>query len=165
MNRRRFLKTSVAVAASAAVAGCPLQNGGRSSASIDDRDDADASVAVVRRAPEPQAPYENSVGDVSPRESDALAIGGLIYQRAGERGLVVSGDATNTSDSQFGAVEVQVTLYRRDDATEEVEDSTGETVTRGSLDSGETWQWAAIFGSEPAFEVELFSVEAAANFA
>jgi hypothetical protein len=165
MNRRRFLQTSVAIAASAAVAGCPLQDGNRDSATIDDYADADASAAVVRRAPEPQAPYEDSVGEVSPQESDALAIEGLVYQRAGERGLVVSGDATNTGDRQFAVVEVRVLLYERDDSTGAVDESTGEEVTHGSLDPGETWQWAAIFGSEPEFEVELFSVEAAANFA
>lgn len=130
-----------------------------------DADDADVSVSVVNKVPEDPGPFENeSVAAITEQESDALALDGIIFQRAGQKGLVVSGDATNTSGRTFDAITVEVTLYDENDTEDRILDSTTERDNHGQLDAGETWQWAATFGEQPEFQLDSYAVTVAANY-
>lgn len=165
MHRRRFLQTGGITAVSIAVAGCPATgDDAPANRNIDGPDDADAMVVVTRNAPQNQAPFEDSVEDLPPQESDAMTVGGVIFQRAGERGLVVAGDLTNTAEDPFELVNVEVVLYDRSDVGA-VLDSTGRQTVHGELDPGSTWQWATLFREEPDFEIDYFTVQALASFA
>lgn len=157
MNRRHFLRVTGIAAASVATAGC----GGYGTR---DEDDADVSVTVVRNAPDNPGPFVESAETVTEQGSEALAVDGIVFQRAGEKGLVVAGDATNTSDRAFGTITVAVTLYDEHETEDELLDSTTEEAERGRLGVGETWQWAATFGERPAFDVDYYAVTAAADY-
>ncbi|MFW6265876.1 MAG: FxLYD domain-containing protein [Halanaeroarchaeum sp.] len=161
MNRRRFIQVGGAVAAGAGLSGC-----GGPGSDEDDTDDgeADVRVSVVRNAPENPGPYEDPGGTVTPQESDALALDGVIFQRAGEKGLIVAGDATNTSDRPFASLSVEVTLYDENETGDELLDSVSTQTEHGSLDAGETWQWAATFDDQPEFEIDYYSVVATGSY-
>lgn len=159
MNRRTFLRTTGLAAASASLAGC--------TGTGDDADGgasgADVSASLVRNAPENPAPAEDAVGSVTHQESDVLLLEGLVFQRAGEKGLVVAGDATNDGDRAFEELSVEVTLYDQNESEDDVLDSTSVRTDHGRLAAGDTWQWAATFDEEPAFEIDRYAVEATAD--
>ncbi|GAB3679973.1 hypothetical protein GCM10028857_02030 [Salinarchaeum chitinilyticum] len=165
MNRRTFVQTTVAAAASVGLAGCPGSGTNGGGSSTISADDADVEVAIGRNAPENQAPYEDSVTEVPPQGSDALSLENVIFQRAGERGIVVAGDSTNTGDSALQPVNVVVALYDRDQEGSGVHDSVSARTEYGRLETGETWQWAVTFGDEPPFPIDYFTVQVLANFA
>jgi|AntRauMinimDraft_4_1070384.scaffolds.fasta_scaffold00788_4 hypothetical protein len=158
MNRRTFLRTTGLAAASVGVAGCTGDGGG------DGASGADVSASVVRNAPENPAPAADAVGPVTHQESDVLLLENLLFQRAGEKGLVVAGDATNDGDRPFEELAVEVTLYDQNDAGDDILDSVTERAEHDRLDAGDTWQWAATFDDEPAFEIDRYSVESTADY-
>ena len=170
MNRRQFIRTAGVVSAGIALGGCS----GSPDAAADTTDTTattddpasiapDVSVAVVRNASEDPEPYEDPSGTVVPQESDALALEKVIFQRAGERGVVVSGDVVNTADRPFESVAVEVTLYDEDPSEEAVAQSTKKQTTHGRLGVDRTWQWATTF-DEPDFEIDYYAVEATAGY-
>lgn len=165
MNRRTFVQTALAATASVSLAGCPGSDTNKGGSPTISSDNADVEIAIGRNAPENQAPYEDSVSDVSPQDSDALSLENVIFQRAGQRGIVVAGDTTNKGDSAFELLNVEVALYNRDEEGAGVHDSTTEQIEHGRLETGETWQWAATFGSEPSFPIDYFTVQVLANYA
>lgn len=166
MKRRQLIQTVGIGAATATLAGC-AGPGGASGETTDapDRDDADVSVTVVRNAPENPGPYEEPVGTVEPQESDELALNKFTFQRAGEKGIVVAGDATNIGDRPLQNVVVEVTLHDTNEAEDELLDSASEQTSRERLDTGDTWQWAATFDDEQEFEIDYYVVRATANYA
>lgn len=123
----------------------------------------DVSLAVVRNASENPEPYEDPSGTVVPQESDALALEEVIFQRAGERGIVVSGNLVNTAGRPFVNVAVEVILYDENPEEDGVSDSESLRTTHGRLDADSYWAWATTFG-EPEFEVDYYSVEATARY-
>lgn len=171
MNRRTFLRTTGLAATSAVIAGCTGDGAGDGGgaggggAADDGGSGADVSASVVRSAPENPAPAADAVGPVTHEESEVLLLEGLVFQRAGEKGLVVAGDATNDGDRPFEELSVEVTLYDQNDAGDDILDSVTERTEHDRLAAGDTWQWAATFGEEPAFEIEVYSVEATADYA
>jgi hypothetical protein len=128
MMRRRFIQTVGIGTATASLAGCTASDG----------DEADVSVTLVRNAPENPGPYEDPVGTVTPQESEELILEGFTFQRAGQKGLVVAGDATNTGDRQFQNVAVEVTLHDRHETEDELLDSASEQTSHENLDAGES---------------------------
>ncbi|WP_276255481.1 FxLYD domain-containing protein [Halomontanus rarus] len=156
MNRRKFVWTISAVIASCGLAGCTVFENGEN--------DADVSATVVRNAPENPGPYEDAVGPVTPQESDALSLDEFTFQRAGQKGVVVAGDAANTGDQPFGSVNIEVTLFDENESEDSIFDSASEQAEHGRLEAGETWQWAATFDDEPEFQIDYYSVEASANY-
>lgn len=166
MNRRTFLRTTGLAAASAGLAGCTGtgDGGGGGGGGGDAGSGADVSAAVVRNAPDNPAPAADAVGPVTHQESDVLLLANLIFQRAGEKGLVVAGDATNDGDRPFEELSVEVTLYDQNDTGDDILDSVTERTEHDRLDAGGTWQWAATFENEPAFEIDRYSVEATADY-
>lgn len=166
MHRRQFVRTAGIVTLSVGLAGCPASDGeGTAMRDIDGPDDADVVEAIGRTAPDAQAPFEDSVEDVPPQDSEALDLSGIIFQRAGERGIVIAGDLTNTGDDPLGIVNVETTLYDRGDDGEAVLDSTSRQTERSDLDPDETWQWATLYRDEPDYEIDYFAVQALGNFA
>lgn len=123
----------------------------------------DVSLAVVRNASENAEPYEDPAGTVVPQESDAIALDEVIFQRAGGRGIVVSGNLTNAADRPFVNVAVEVTLYDENQTADGLLDSVSLRTTHGRLDADSYWAWATTFG-EPEFEVDYYSVEATARY-
>lgn len=95
-------------------------------------------MTLVRNAPENPGPYEDPVGTVTPQESEELVLDGFTFQHAGEKGLVVAGDATNTGDRQFQNAVVEVTLHDRNETEDELLDSASEQTSHERLDAGET---------------------------
>jgi hypothetical protein len=163
MKRRQFGRTAGVAGASLTLGGCTQIRSDRGDAGeADDVGDPDVSVTVVRNVPENPGPYEDPGGTATPQESDALALNGIVFQRAGDKGLVVAGNAVNTGSSELSGVTVEVTLY------DETQGDTSERVNgrteRGSLGIGEAWEWAVTFGEKPEFEVNYYSVEATANY-
>jgi hypothetical protein len=80
--------------------------------------DADVPVTPVRNVPENPGPYEDPVGTVTPPESEGLILDGFTFQRAGQKGLVVAGDATNNGDRGFQNVVVEVTRHDRNETAD-----------------------------------------------
>lgn len=142
-----------------------MGDGGRATRDIDGVDDADVVEAIGRTAPGVQAPFEDSVEDVPPQDSEALDLSGIIFQRAGERGIVVAGDLTNTGDDSLGIVNIETTLYDRAEDGQAVYDSTSRQTERSDIESGETWQWATLYRDEPDYEIDYFAVQALGRFA
>ena len=173
MNRRTFLRTTGVAVASAWIAGCTGTDdgggsgggGGGGGGGGETGSDADVSATVVRNAPDNPAPAADAVGPVTHQESDVLLLTNLIFQRAGEKGLVVAGDATNGGEQAFEDVTVEVTLYDENEAEDGILDSTSVQTDRGQLAAGDTWQWAATFDEEPAFEIDHYAVQATADYA
>lgn len=159
MDRRTFIRTAGIVATSAGLAGCTGTGGG-----ADGDGGADVSAAVVRNAPENPAPAADAVGPVTNQESDVLLLENLVFQRAGQKGVVVAGDATNDGDRAFEELSVEVTLFDQNDSDDDVLDSATERTEHGRLDAGQTWQWAATFEDDPAFEIDRYAVESTADF-
>lgn len=166
MNRRQFVRTVGVGTAAASLAGCSGSVGG-SGGTVDGAsgDDADVSVTIVRNAPENPGPLEDPVGTVTEQESNELVLDGFIFQRAGQKGLVVAGDARNEGDRPFQDVAVEVTLNDTNEARDELFDSANVQTSRERLDTGDTWQWAATFDEEPEFEVDYYVVRATASYA
>lgn len=162
MNRRTFLRTTSVAAASAVLAGC---TGTGSDEGTGTAAEADVSATVVRNAPENSGPYEDAVGTVTNQEADELDFENLQFQRAGQQGLVVAGDLTNTADRAFESVAVEVTLYDANEAEDDILDSASQQTDHGELAAGDTWQWAATFEEEPEFEIDHYAVEATADYA
>lgn len=160
MNRRRFILTAGSIAASAAVAGCaggPGSSGGAGGS-------AAASTTVVQNVPE-EAGSDASPGTdggspaVTETGAEELLLESIIYQPAGQKGLVVAGELRNRSDRAFEETHVEVTLYDGNEATDEILDRVQEQVSRDEpLEAGNTWQWAATFRDKPSFPVDYFSV-------
>jgi hypothetical protein len=159
MNRRTFLQATGLAATSAGLAGCTGAGGG------DTDSGADVSATVVRNAPENPAPAADAVGPVTHQESDVLLLANLIFQRAGEKGVVVAGDATNDGDQAFEDVTVEVSLWDADESEDANPQSATAQTDHGRLAAGETWQWAATFEEDPGFEIEHYAVTATANYA
>lgn len=126
---------------------------------------ADVSATVIRNAPENPAPAEDAVGPVTDQESDVLLLANLIFQRAGEKGVVVAGDATNDGDQAFSDVTIQASLWDADVPEDANPQSATTQTDHGRLEAGATWQWAATFEEDPGFEIEHYAVQAAANYA
>jgi len=150
---------------SVGLAGCPAttDDGGRTR-EIDGPETADVVESIGRTAPEAQAPFEDSVEDVPPQDAAEITLNGIIFQRAGERGLVIAGDLMNTGDQTFGIVSVETVIYDRDQDTKQVLESEQRETERGNLDAGETWQWATLYRSEPDYTIDYFTIRALANF-
>ncbi|WP_248516480.1 FxLYD domain-containing protein [Salinarchaeum laminariae] len=165
MNRRQFVRTALTATATVGVAGCSGSGTNSGGAPDVDPDTADVEVAIGRNAPQNQSPYEDSVGNVVPRESEELSMSDVIFQRAGERGIVVAGDATNTGDRVLRPLNAEVVLYNRDEEGHGVRDATSTQAERDRLGAGDTWQWAVTFGSDPSFPIDYFTVQIVANFA
>lgn len=166
MNRRGFLRTGCVVALSAGLAGCSgLGSDADTTTAVAAADDVDVTVAVVRNAPENPGPYEDPAGTVAPQESEALALEGIVLQRAGQQGLVVAGDAVNVGDRPLADLTVEVTLYDENTVEDEIFDSASERTGRDRLAAGDTWQWAATFGDEPEFQIDYYAVVATASYA
>jgi hypothetical protein len=166
MKRRQFIQTVGIGTATASLAGC-TDSDGTPDETTDEAsgDDVDVSAIVVRNAPENPEPYENPVGTVAPQESDELTLDGFTFQRAGEKGLVVAGDATNTGDRPFQNVVVEITLHDRHETEDELLDSVSVQTSHERLDTGETWQWAVTFDDEQEFEIDYYVVRATASYA
>lgn len=166
MHRRRFVRAAGIAAVSVGLAGCPATSGdgGNRATDISGPEEADVVESMGRTAPEAQGPFEDSVEDVPPQDAEELTFDGLIFQRAGERGLVIAGDLTNTGDQPLGLVVIQSVIYNRDQDTEQVVESEESETERNGLDAGETWNWATLFRSEPEFEIDYYTVRALANF-
>jgi|AntRauTorcE11898_2_1112593.scaffolds.fasta_scaffold05233_4 hypothetical protein len=166
MNRRQLIQTVGIGAATAGLAGCSAPDDSADGATDGaSGGDADVSVVVVRNAPENPGPYEEPVGTVSPQESDQLALNEFTFQRAGEKGLVVAGDAANIGDRPLENVVVEVTLNDKNETEDELLDSASKQTSRERLETGEEWQWAATFREEPEFEIDYYVVEATADYA
>lgn len=171
MNRRTFLRATGVAVASTGIAGCTGTgdgggpDGGGGGGGGDTDSDPAVSTTVIRSAPENPAPAADAVGPVTQQESDVLLLSDLIFQRAAEKGVVVAGDATNDSDRAFSDVTVGVSLWGGDES----EDGNSKLATadtdHGRLEAGATWQWAATFQENPAFEIEHYAVTANANYA
>jgi len=165
MKRRHLIQTACIGTATIGLGGCVGPGGTRDETTDEDTgDDADVAVIIVRNAPENPGPYDDPVGTVEPQESDELTLDELTFQRAGEKGLVVAGDTTNTGDRPFQDVEIAVTLNDRHETEDELLDSASERTSRDRLGDGETWQWALTFG-EQAFEIDYYVVRATADYA
>jgi len=158
MNRRTFLRATSLAAVSAGLAGCTgtSDSGGG---------DVDVSTTVVRNAPENPAPAADAVGPVTQQESDVLLLADLVFQRAGERGVVVAGDATNDGDRAFSDVTVEVSLWDGNASEDDIADSATAQTDHGRLEASDTWQWAATFEEDPRFEIARYAVTATANYA
>lgn len=166
MKRRHFVQTVSIGTITAGLAGCGSPSGTTDETTdVTDSDDADVSVTVVRNAPEDPGPYEDPVGTVEPQESEELALDGFTFQQAGEKGLVVVGDATNIGDRQFRNVVVEVTLHDTNETEDELLDSVSQQTSQDRLDTGETWQWATTFDDEQEFEIDYYVVRATASYA
>ncbi|WP_256301854.1 FxLYD domain-containing protein [Haloarchaeobius salinus] len=153
MKRRQFIQTVGVGTATVSLAGCTASDG----------DEADVSVTLVRNAPENPGPFEDPVGTVTPQESEELIIDGFTFQRAGQKGLVVAGDARNTGDRPLQNVVVEVTLHDRNESEDELLDSASEQSSHERLDTGETWQWATTF-DEQEFQIDYYVVKATASY-
>ncbi|MXR41800.1 hypothetical protein GRX01_10690 [Halobaculum sp. WSA2] len=167
MNRRTLIRTTGIASAGIGLAGCSgaPDAGADTTEPTDDVASVapDVSLTVVRNASENPEPYEDPAGTVVPQESDALALDEVIFQRAGERGIVVSGNLSNTADRPFVHVAVEVILYDENETEDGLLDSATLRTTHGRLDAGNYWAWATTFG-EPEFEVDYYSVEATARY-
>lgn len=162
MNRRTFLRTTGVAVASAGLAGCT--GTGDDGGGGGDGSGADVSAAVVRNAPENPAPAADAVGPVTHQESDVLLLADLVFQRAGQKGVVVAGDATNDGGQAFEELSVEVTLYDQNESEDGILDSLTARTEHERLDPGDTWQWAATFDEDPAFEIDRYAVEATADY-
>lgn len=166
MNRRNLIRMTGIASAGIGLAGC--SGAPEADDTTDTTDEAESnapevSVVVVRNASENPEPYEDPSGTVVPQESDAIALDGVIFQRAGDRGIVVAGDVNNTGDRPFESVTIEVTLYDENPTEDGILDSASKETTHGSLGTGRTWQWATTF-DEPEFEIDYYSVEATADY-
>ncbi|MFD1600825.1 FxLYD domain-containing protein [Halobellus rarus] len=164
MKRRQFIQTVGIGTATASLAGCTAPGGTPDGTTdVANGDEADILVTLVRNAPENPGPYEDPVGTVTPQESEELILDGFTFQRAGEKGLVVAGDATNAGDRQLQNVVVEVTLHDRNETEDEILDSASEQTTHERLDTGETWQWATTF-DEQEFQIDYYVIRATASY-
>lgn len=171
MNRRTFLRTTGVAVASAGIAGCtgtgdsPADGGGGGGGGGDTDGEADVSATVIRSAPENPAPAADAVGPVTHQESDVLILSDLVFQRAGQKGVVVAGDATNDGDQAFSDVTIHASLWDADEPEDANPQSATTQTDHGRLEAGATWQWAATFEEDPGFEIEHYAVTATANYA
>lgn len=164
MNRRQFIRTAGIVAATAGLAGCPgSDSGGGDSPSVIEGGQADVRTSIIHGAPEETDPFEDSVDVEVPLQDNVLVLDGLVYQPAGPRGLVISGNATNEGDRRLEAVVLTATVYTVGGADGGSRESESVEESHAGLDVGATWQWAATF-SDPPDEIDFFGIDAIANY-
>lgn len=164
MKRRQFIQTIASGATTASLAGCNApRRATDETTDVVNGDDADVSVTLVRNAPENPGPYEDPNGTITPQESEELLFDGFTFQRAGQKGLVVAGDATNAGDRPLQNVVVEVTLHDSNETEDELLDSASEQTGHERLDTNETWQWAVTFG-EQEFQIDYYVVKATASY-
>lgn len=154
MDRREFVYAAGGVAVSAALAGCSLPG----------QSDGETTVSetVVRDVPGD----EDDGGDYSVTEtaSPHVAVNGVIFQRAGQKGAVVAGDVENDGNHAFESVTAEVSLYDENEVEDDILDSTVQQTSRDSLDPGATWQWAVTFRDTPLPEIDYYAVTARGEY-
>lgn len=158
MNRRRFARTAASIAATAGVAGC--LGGGDGAA-----EGSDVSVTVVQNAPNGDSGDVRADRDVTETGAEGILLESIVFQRAGEKGLVVAGELVNRGDRAFGSVGVEVTLYDANEVEDDLLDSASSDHQDGRLAPGDTWQWAVTIPDDPAFQIDYFAVTARAQYA
>lgn len=157
MNRRQFIQTGGSIAVSTAIAGCAGGPGSGDGGDV-------ARTVVVQNVPE-AAGADATPGDnegsaaVTETEAEEVLLESIIYQPAGQKGLVVAGELQNRSDQSFEEASVKVTLYDENEAQDNILDSGSNWAEYDeNLGAGNTWQWAVTFQEQPTFPVDYFSV-------
>lgn len=145
MDRRQFLASAGSIAL-ASLAGCIGSGVGQSTV---------AREVVVRSGPADEGSEQRQE---TPTDSSALDVTNLIFQRAGDRGVVVAGDVENAAQQSFSAVEVEVTLFDENEVEDDLLDSMTRQATQGGLDPGAAWQWAVKFPNDPVPEIDFYAI-------
>lgn len=167
MNRRRFVRAAASIAATAGVAGCA--GGPPGPAGTDGADgaggNADVSTTVVQNVPDGDGADPRADRDVTETGAGNVLLESIVFQRAGEKGLVVAGELVNRSDRAFEEVAVEVTLFDANEVEDDLLDSASADYRDGRLAPGNTWQWAVTIPDDPAFRIDYFAVTARAQYA
>jgi hypothetical protein len=158
MERRTFVRGACIVATSVGLAGCTLGPGRADDETETPASEGDAVETIARDVPSDEEDVVQTPQDVDTVESDFIDLDGVRFQRAGEKGIAVSGDAENAADRTFEDFYVEVTLYDQNEAEDELLDSTSEQEDHDEFEPGETWQWAVTFGDEPLPNIDYYTV-------
>lgn len=154
MRRRQFVVTAGSVLLSSGLAGCTLG------------DEAGPGTAVTETVVKdvPGNEDEGVVDSVTSTSSPDIALNGIRFQHAGQKGILVAGDFVNRSGRAFEEAVVEVALYDENETTDELLDRVVEQETRETVPPGEGWQWAATFRNSPLPEIDYYSVTARGKY-
>lgn len=157
-TRRQFLSAAGTVAAGVTLAGCTGDDDGAGSGEFD------VTARIVSDAPKPLNENPSEVTpNVTPANAEALSLNDVLLQRAGPKGILVSGDVSNDADESFSEILIESQLYDSREG-ETVYNSIANQTRHDGLPAGEQWQWAVKFTDDPVFTIDYYAVTARGRY-
>lgn len=154
MNRRKFIATAGAGAASLALAGCTGEegNGGQN----EEEPGETPQPGDEQITPADEGVFDLEEGEVTAEETLKVTMSSLF--KTEDEGAGVMGTVKNTGEVPYTYVEAQATLYdETDDVLGEFFDNTEEEAI-DDLGAGEIWQFSIFFDRADLGEAASYSI-------